>query len=354
MRLAKNPNDTLFLRSASSARLRLLVTAATVCAVFSATGLAAQEFQYDPVGQLIPGSGVGRVDSQVYVPGMRFPVESAPAYANSQVYRPGGNKYDRQLFPNGKGQCDARNFAYPWGDNYCEIRGWTMPRCPAGTGHQGQDIRGSSCADNTHWVVAAEDGVITSIKSISVYLMNNAGTVRHRYLHMDRDRLEVTQGQAVKKGDRIGLMSNWAWHSGDQRRVKHWTTVHLHYDLKADGIYIPTYMSLVKSYEALIDVPEGPPTFTGNVVLMDFNYDGLGDLVQHYGEGTGEDEYLVGDWDGDGRDNIAVRRGNTIIMDFNYDGLGDLVQHYGEGGKEQQYLAGDWDGDGRANIAVRR
>ena len=87
---------------------------------------------------------------------------------------------------------------------------------------------------------------------------------------------------------------------------------------------------------------------------MDFNYDGLGDLVQHYGEGTGEDEYLVGDWDGDGRDNIAVRRGNTIIMDFNYDGLGDLVQHYGEGGKEQQYLAGDWDGDGRANIAVRR
>jgi murein DD-endopeptidase MepM/ murein hydrolase activator NlpD len=254
MRLAKNPNDTLFLRSASSARLRLLVTAATVCAVFSATGLAAQEFQYDPVGQLIPGSGVGRVDSQVYVPGMRFPVESAPAYANSQVYRPGGNKYDRQLFPNGEGQCDARNFAYPWGDNYCEIRGWTMPRCPAGTGHQGQDIRGSSCADNTNWVVAAEDGVITSILSISVYLMNNAGTVRHRYLHMDRDRLEVTQGQAVKKGDRIGTMSNWSWHSGDQRRVKHWTTVHLHYDLKADGIYIPTYMSLVKSYENLVGV----------------------------------------------------------------------------------------------------
>ena len=179
MRLAKTPNDTLFLRNASSARLRLLVTAATVCAVFSATGLAAQEFQYDPIGQLIPGSGVGRVDSRVYVPGMRFPVESAPAYANSQVYRPGGNKYDRQLFPNGKGQCDARNFAYPWGDNYCEIRGWTMPRCPAGTGHQGQDIRGSSCADNTHWVVAAEDGVITSIKSISVYLMNNVGTVRY-------------------------------------------------------------------------------------------------------------------------------------------------------------------------------
>jgi hypothetical protein len=45
-----------------------------------------------------------------------------------------------------------------------------------------------------------------------------------------------------------------------------------------------------------------------------------------------EDQYLVGDWDGDGRDNIAVRRhGNQILMDFNFDGSHDREQRYGNG-----------------------
>jgi hypothetical protein len=40
---------------------------------------------------------------------------------------------------------------------------------------------------------------------------------------------------------------------------------------------------------------------------------------------------LVGDWDGDGRDNIAVRRGNCVLMDVNYDGTHDREQCYGNG-----------------------
>ena len=67
-----------------------------------------------------------------------------------------------------------------------------------------------------------------------------------------------------------------------------------------------------------------------------------------------EDQYLVGDWDGDGKDNIAVRRGSRILMDFNYDGAHDREQSYGQGNGEDQYLVGDWDGDGKDNIAVRR
>jgi hypothetical protein len=76
---------------------------------------------------------------------------------------------------------------------------------------------------------------------------------------------------------------------------------------------------------------------------------------QGYGFGNAEDEYLVGDWDGDGRDNLAVRRGSTILMDYNFDGDHNFEQGYGDVGTfDENYLVGDWDGDGRDNIAVRR
>ena len=92
----------------------------------------------------------------------------------------------------------------------------------------------------------------------------------------------------------------------------------------------------------------------GNKIYMDYNYDGQHDKLQSYGWGNKEDEYLVGDWDGDGKDNIAVRRGNKIYMDYNYDGQHDKLQSYGWGNRENDYLVGDWDGDGKDNIAVRR
>ncbi len=43
-------------------------------------------------GKLNPASsGVGRLgDHYIYAPNMRFPLESAPAYVNSQVYGVGG------------------------------------------------------------------------------------------------------------------------------------------------------------------------------------------------------------------------------------------------------------------------
>jgi hypothetical protein len=89
-------------------------------------------------------------------------------------------------------------------------------------------------------------------------------------------------------------------------------------------------------------------------VYMDTNFDGLADIVQLFGHGDAEDGYLVGDWDTQGRDHLAVRRGDTVLMDTDGGGNAELQQQYGDGASEDQYLVGDWDGDGDDDLAVRR
>ncbi len=91
-----------------------------------------------------------------------------------------------------------------------------------------------------------------------------------------------------------------------------------------------------------------------NEILLDYNFDDVPDYSFFFGNGNQEDEYLVGDWNGDGKDNIAVRRGNQIIMDYNFDETADYHFYYGLGNQEAEYLVLDWDGDGRDNIAVRK
>ena len=207
-------------------------------------------FTYNPPGQLESGTE-GRVDQHIYVPSMRYPIENAPSFPNSQVYRPGGSRGP------GGGQCSATNYQYPWSDNFCEPRGWEMPLCPGGTGHQGQDIRPADCQDKVHWAVAAESGTITSIGSYSVYLVAENGT-RHRYLHLDPTSIAVRRGQEVTRGARIGLVSN-AYFDADGNPVS--TTIHLHYDIHQyvaqlqQAVYVPPYLSLVRSYQELLGQP---------------------------------------------------------------------------------------------------
>ena len=227
--------------------------AALLILLLVASPAAAQSFTYAPPGELVGGSGTGRVDDTVYAPGIRFPIESAPAYANSQVWGRGGSQ------GGGGSQCDAANFSYPWHDNYCETRTWSMPLCPAGEGHQGQDIRAASCENRVHWAVAAEDGTITSIGSYSVYLTSPDGT-RFDYLHMNDVAVHV--GDHVTRGQRMGKVSNQFDGTG--------TTVHLHFNIyrNVSGVgmvYVPTYMSLVRSYEALIAPPLPPDAGVASV-----------------------------------------------------------------------------------------
>ena len=222
-----------------------MTPAAALCVAVLLAGPA--DFTYQPPGVLQAGN-TGNPEQTVLVPGMRFPIEEAPAYPNSQVYGNGGSQGP------GGGQCDAANFSYPWWDNYCEPRSWSMPLCPSGKGHQGQDIRASSCANDAHWAVAAESGTITKIGSYSVYLLTPDG-VQHRYLHMAPSSLQVAVGQWVNRGERLGRVSNTFYDSSGNPVP---TTVHLHYDIKmyvasvGASVYVSPYMSLVKSYEELL------------------------------------------------------------------------------------------------------
>ncbi|MCB9297325.1 MAG: hypothetical protein H6559_29995 [Lewinellaceae bacterium] len=42
------------------------------------------------------------------------------------------------------------------------------------------------------------------------------------------------------------------------------------------------------------------------------------------------------------KDMLAVRRGNVILMNYNFDGRHDLQQTYGHGNGEDEYLTGNW------------
>lgn len=212
------------------------------------------EFNREPPGKLVPGSGAGATDLTVWAPNMRFPMEAAPAYANSQVYGVGGH-----LGAPG-GQCDPRNYSYPWRDNFCESRGYPNMFCGNGKGHQGQDIRPATCKKSEHWVVAAETGTITEIGKYTVFLTAKSGRL-YRYLHMDMPKVRqmLRVGQEVQRGERIGLVSN------DFGGTP--TTIHLHLEIKApvtrNGAtvftFVPPYTSLDLAYRRLLSVSPNAP-----------------------------------------------------------------------------------------------
>lgn len=213
---------------------------------------------HEPPGALLPASGVGIADSTVWSPGMRFPIEVAPAYANSQTNAYGG------MFStdNTRDECDPDNYAYPWRDNFCEDRNRINGMCPGdGKGHQGQDIRPSTCANSVHWAVAAEAGYVTSIGSYSVYIRGDSGRM-YTYLHMNRAHVNtiLTEGQRVTRGQRVGKISN----------APGGTSIHLHFEIQApvasNGssavVFVSPYASLTESYQRLLQsgVGEEPPS----------------------------------------------------------------------------------------------
>jgi len=243
------------------------------------------DFTYRPPGEIIANSGYrgqsGHADFTVYAQ-IRFPIEQAPAFANSQSFLNWGDCYrtgrlgwrptkgdDYRCKRNDKplvfDESAQENYSYPWQDNFCETRDFEVGQCANGMGHQGQDIRPSSCrlrndgADrcmpDIHPVVAVRDAVvIRGPTQQSVYLLVNGRNehVRFRYMHMNPARLDadgVLHGRRVAEGERIGVVSNYQDHPGG-------TTSHLHFDIQVftrEGwLWVNPYVTLISAYERLI------------------------------------------------------------------------------------------------------
>ena len=220
-------------------------------------------FAYHTPGQLIPKTAMrapdGDPDPHVYAR-IRFPLAQAPAYVNSEAFR----RRDPERRAAAAGAADLDPAVHPWRDNFCERRHFFVGQCPAGLGHQGQDIRGASCVPdgkqitckvNHDVVVAARDGMIQREDwQNSFFLVTNADgeRLRFRHLHMhprhlDKDGIE--SGRMVAEGEPIGTVSNFSRRPG-------LTSTHLHFEILVptrDGwVRVNPYMTLVASYEHLI------------------------------------------------------------------------------------------------------
>ena len=208
-------------------------------------------FSYLPVGQLLPSSGPGFVDETVYRTNIIFPTEEA-VYLNSQVYRYGG--MNGALNGMNGGQCDTRNYDYPWQDTFCEHRDRNQPLCPGG-GHEGVDIRPHSCVKDIHVAVAVEDGRIIDVRRHWVTMQTPDGTL-YNYLHLNMNDLDVAVGDTVVRGDAIGKISNNFFASNGTPTP---TTTHLHFEMYENYVAAPgedplftkvnPYMTLVAAYD---------------------------------------------------------------------------------------------------------
>ena len=149
---------------------------------------------------------------------MCFPIRSK-AYANSQVYNPGGDHYPSTAKPSGV-QGNPDNYSYPWRDNFCEARGASRANksCRVGHGHQGQDIRPEKPIPVTYIAIAPEDADVISVpgadgKGFTVTLLGKSPPYRkYRYLHMESVMVSPAHPD-IKAGAELGKVSNYfGWH----------------------------------------------------------------------------------------------------------------------------------------------
>jgi hypothetical protein len=247
-------------------------------------GDASPDFTFYAPGDILPGTGMngrsGRDDATVYAD-IRFPMARAPAYINSQSFMNWGNCDLTGLVRlGGHGReaayrCrvndirllndETKNYAYPWRDNFCEHRHYQVTQCPGGLGHQGEDIRPSTCklhddgADRCEpyqdEVVAVRDGMVwRSAGDEALYLTTDAPGqhVRFRYLHMNPHMLDLAgmvSGRALSAGEVLGPVGNYGAREGG-------TSYHLHFNMQVPTrqgwVFVNPYMTLVAAYQRLI------------------------------------------------------------------------------------------------------
>jgi len=238
-------------------------------------------FAYYAPGQLISGTGARRSGGHpeyAIFSKIRFPLVEAPAQTYSQLFMNPGDCTeavgDSQMTkrhgapfkcPAAARMAAGGRSVYPWRDNFCETRGYSVGQCPSGIGHQGEDIvpvdcRMSSldsdrCDRKEHAVVAVRDGAVLRSRGQEglIIVVNQANEhVRFRYLHMNPKLIDedgFLSGRSVREGETIGKVGNYSGREAG-------TSYHLHFDMQVptrDGwVLVNPYMTLVLGYERLI------------------------------------------------------------------------------------------------------
>lgn len=244
-----------------------LVLIALTMSVKAETG----PFTYYPPGHFIKGSAAfgsstGLLDYEDNAPNMLFPLK-APAFANSQVFSPGGAHYAGT--DGTKGWGDPRNYQYPWQDNFCEERSdrfHLAHLCPSGWAHQGQDIRPKDRQKEVYEVLAVDDLFVMWNNPGDLALRTADSEMVFNYLHISRptqvvggvkQEIKFKIGQKVTKGQVVGFVSQVS---------REPTSVHLHFgflkkkrdkdgrfiDDNAGYTYVHPYWSLVLAYQRLL------------------------------------------------------------------------------------------------------
>jgi len=102
---------------------------------------------------------------------------------------------------------------------------------------------------------------------------------------------------------------------------------------------------------------------SNRIFYLDLNGNGTwdrqagGDRVQRLG-GLATDIPVIGDWNGDGIDEIGLHRNRNFLVDYNGNGRwdriagGDMVYAFGAIGDTP--IVGDWNGDGKDDVGVYR
>lgn len=209
----------------------------------AAEAAASAGFSYLPNADYRPATwagkatGKGYADHRNWSDQMCFPLADE-AYANSQVYGPGGGGNGNPV-PGGYSQ--SPNFAYPWADNFCEWRDRNTGYCSGGKGHAGQDIRPKTNQPDTYWAVAAEDAVFVSYDYVTLQIRGTTPPYRvYNYLHMTPASIQISAAPGkttVTKGQKLGKVSNYlkvTGHDGGGKPIfSRATSLHLHFEVKS-------------------------------------------------------------------------------------------------------------------------